>query len=497
MAARAFLAADFPRLIILLAAGFWLAVLAFLAPRFGGVDVFHFKDAACNLVQGYGFETASVVLSESFERRLYTSHVPLYPLAYAAYAFLFGCGGYANAAFELALGLVLSGLVFWGIVQTCASTGARTVLALLCAAALPLGCLAPANDRYEILAMICHATLLLVRWQVLFAGRAGFADFLICGIVFLIHPYLGCLIAGIVGILLLNRSDSFSPRNLVALLPRAVLAGVAFLIPIAIWIVAFEIVERGSFDRFFGHAFGTVTNASATYASGLIHALTSAGIVSALTMAQYFVVAPAGIVAAWSLRRRPGKAASLALLFALAAPWVFPKQNLYFAASAFVVLLMIHLLAAPGPKLRFAALALFLAMLAPTSAIELVQRWHASATFAAERDRAAAFVAHIDRVRPQGPILVPGTHFFLFKPISNRIFEPHYLRPGHHDLRQVAGEISCYTLSATSAPPPTILSSAELEPWAVQRSGHFIEFLGVRLFSKQWVWTCDYYVARR
>ena len=77
MAARASLAADFPRLIILLAAGFWLAVLALLAPRFGGVDVFHFKDAACNLVQGYGFKTASVVLSDSVARRLYPPHVPL------------------------------------------------------------------------------------------------------------------------------------------------------------------------------------------------------------------------------------------------------------------------------------------------------------------------------------------------------------------------------------------------------------------------------------
>src|SRR6202000_2242971 len=69
---------SFPeKIVLLLALIFWVAFSAYATPGFAGTDVYLFRDAACNLIHGSGFRTASFEHSHSFQPLLYSSYTPL------------------------------------------------------------------------------------------------------------------------------------------------------------------------------------------------------------------------------------------------------------------------------------------------------------------------------------------------------------------------------------------------------------------------------------
>ncbi|MGE0152197.1 MAG: hypothetical protein AB7R90_06225 [Reyranellaceae bacterium] len=488
-------------IVFVAAALIWAVLTAVLSPPFGGTDVFHFKDAACNLAAGYGFETASVVFSQSFTREPYASHVPLYPLLFALHAFVFGCGAYANAAFELALGLALASMFYALCVRAIPTSLLRLCFALLCGVAIPFGCLLPTVDRYDVMAMAMVLALLLLRSNAIFAARADLRDWLACGVVFLAQPFLGCIIFGT--IVLLQSRILFAIRrpDLAWLATRAVLAWTGFLLPIAIWIVALETTEPGAWKRFYNHGLALIARKDLGFLDALNHAALSAGLATLSNMGRYAItvvlLAPL-LPALWRVCQKP---LVMALVFLALVPFVFPKQSSYFPAVAFLAVVLCHLTPPASRWQRLlsglASVAL-VAMLIPMVLFDLVVRYHATASFVAERTRIAEFARFVERERPGGLILVPGTHFFIAKPVLNRIFDYQYYQPAVHGTRDVAAAVACYTLDSTGGLEPQgyDLTLWPLHPilWQSNPSADFITLLGRRIIARQWVWNCNYYL---
>ncbi|MHB1217862.1 MAG: hypothetical protein ACYC1L_06650 [Alphaproteobacteria bacterium] len=479
-----------------LAGAVWIAFNLAYPNGFGGPDVFHFKDPGCNLALGYGFTSASYVGTDGFDAKFWFSQGPLFPLFYGAYASAFGCGLVADNAFNLATSLVLCALVLF-LARPFLSGRWYAVFAVAIAILAPTGGYKwPTDDRPDHLALVFLLLVPVLAQMRPTARRAGFA---LAGLAFVTSPYYGlCALAIAAGLLIAGEDRWFTRRVLLGLV-AGTLVFVAF--PVAA-VVAAMIADPDSIARFLTHTRRIFSDES--IGAKLRQAVFSSGVNSILLTARWLFAVP--ILACLLLAARSagkGRRAFVlpVLLFALClvTPVFFLKQAAYYSAAAFVGLVLTWwclgragLRAGRHPVLACAGLAVLILPLLPWLVTEPLRRIETIDSFRAEGRRAAAFAASLGTVPPGSVVLVPASHYFVYKKALVNIFNPEYLFP-EFDPSRIEGNVVCRAgLRPGAFPPPDPVGR---KPVAVDRPDApalQLRLFGVTLMRNYADWSCDH-----
>jgi hypothetical protein len=147
-------------------------------------------------------------------------------------------------------------------------------------------------------------------------------------------------------------------------------------------------------------------------------------------------------------------------LLLLATPLIFPRQGNYFVAIAFVAVTMSFWFLSIGgvrPRRRTAifisgALILF-APLAPASFFVLLRLIETRSSYFEKRAQIGANAAALSAVAGGKAVLVPASHYFLFKERFDNIFNPEYLFPGY-DPSDIGATVACRAATSGGDPFP-------------------------------------------
>ncbi len=192
--------------------------------------------------------------------------------------------------------------------------------------------------------------------------------------------------------------------------------------------------------------------------------------------------------------------APLALgLLLLATPLIFPRQGNYFIAIAFVAVTMSFWFLSIGgvqPRRRTAvfisgALILF-APLAPASFFVLLRLIETRSSYFEERAQISANAAALRAAAGDRAVLVPASHYFLFKERFDNIFNPEYLFPGY-DPSDIGASVACRAAAYGGDPFPPALdvrpsSSIIAAPGSPPLR---LQLFGRQIARKYWDWGCD------
>jgi len=481
--------------ILVMAGAVWIAFNLIYPNGFGGPDVFHFKDPGCNLALGHGFTSASYAGTHSFDAKFWFSQGPLFPLLYGAYASAFGCTIGADNVFNLAISLALCAVVLVLVRPFLAGRWYAAFAVMLAILAPTGGYKWPTDDRPDHLALV-FLLLIPALAQVRPTARWGF--FALAGLAFVTSPYYGIYALVLAaGLLLMEEERWFSGRVMGGL---AVGAVVFAAFPIAA-IVAAIAADPDSVTRFLTHTQRIFSHES--IAEKLRMAVFSSGINSVLLTARWLFALPVlGGLLLVLRAAHTGKHALVlpVLLFALClvTPVFFPKQAAYYAASAFVGLIgMWWCLARAGiragrhPVLAGAGMAVLLLPLLPWLVTEPLRRIETIDSFRAAERQAEAFAASLGAVPPGHVVLVPASHFFLYKKALVNVFDPEYLFPDF-DAARIEGNVVCRAGRRPDAfPPPDPVGRAPVAVEPAAQPALHLQLFGVTLMRNYADWSCD------
>ncbi|MPY70075.1 MAG: hypothetical protein GEU92_08310 [Alphaproteobacteria bacterium] len=462
----------------------------------GGTDVFHYKDAGCNLAGGYGFVSASFVGTGSFDELLWFGQGPLFPLIYGAYASVAGCGFVADNVFDLFVSATLCVLVLRLLWRSLAPA-LWTALAVALGIILPSGGFTWPSDRPDHLALC-----LVLAVPFLFSTddnrqRRDAAAYLTAGSAFLVSPYYGLLALAIAFILGVNAEGALERKTL-----RRMIAGTAvFLAPTIAAVLIYLAADSGSLLRFTRHA-GIIFDAESGFLAKLDHAINSAGLYTQSLFIKWLAGAAfVACVLAMSLRRpmRPGgsfvPSALLALL--LITPIFFPRQTNYFAAVAFVsiVIALRHVARAGTGSATWrnvvgaAGIGILVLPVMPSLGVTILQRLQSHDSFVEQQARAAQTEGI-----GSGVVVLPASHYFMYKPLNRRIFNPAYLTDDH-DRQQIRTTVVCRMGHPLNVPFPTAGTAVPTEN---NTAGQVpITLAGRTIMSRDWGWHCLHMPAIR
>lgn len=482
--------------ILTLAGAAWVAFNLVYPNGFGGPDVFHFKDPGCNLALGHGFTSASYVGTHSFDAKFWFSQGPLFPLLYGAYASAFGCDIVADNIFNLATSLILAALVLF-LVRPFLSGRWYAVFAIVLAVLAPTGGYKwPTDDRPDHLALV-FLLLIPVLAQLRPAARRG--GFALAGLAFVTSPYYGlCALAIAAGLLLAEEDRWFTRRILLGLIAGA-LVFVAFP---AASVIAATIADPDSVARFLIHTGRIFSDES--IAEKLRQAVFSSGVNSVLLTARWLFAVPilAGLLLAV---RAVGKSRRSLVLPALlcavfvATPVFFLKQAAYYSAASFVgLVLMWWCLGRAGgraghhPVLAGAGLAVLILPLLPWLVTEPLRRIETLDSFRASEQHAAAFAMSLGAIPPGSVVLVPASHYFIYKKVLVNIFNPEYLFPDFDSVRIVGNVVCRAGLRPGAFPPPDPVARPPVAAEPAAPPALQLQLFGVTLMRNYADWSCGH-----
>jgi hypothetical protein len=186
-------------------------------------------------------------------------------------------------------------------------------------------------------------------------------------------------------------------------------------------------------------------------------------------------------------------------LLLLATPLIFPRQGNYFVAIAFVAVTMSFWYSSIGgvrPRRRAAiflsgALILF-APLAPASFFVLLHLLETRASYIEERAQIGANAAALRAAAGDKAVLVPASHYFLFKERFGNIFNPEYLFPGY-DPSEIGATVACRAAAYGGDPfPPALDARPSSSIIAAPGSPPVkLQLFGRQITRKYWDWGCD------
>ena len=469
---------------------------------YGGTDVFHFKDAGCNLAAGRGFVSAAFVGSESFDEKLWFSQGPLFPILYGAYASLFGCTFASDNVFDLLVAAALSATVL-ALAGRGLTPRMRIVFAAALAVVLPSGGLYWPSDRPD------HFALLLALLVPLAGGMGGDGRRpggisrrtapLLAGLAFAASPFYGLIGLALAVLQAVDHSDPLSRASIGR---AAGTVAVFAAVPVAA-VAAFAAYDPGTVVRFATHL-SILFASKATFLERIDHAVNSSGFSSRIVALRWLA---AFVFAGWlfgrALRRGGGPRVWIVpaalFLMVLGVPAAFPHQGNYYAAAALIVSVLAPYAIQPGaagaPRMGRGAFGISMAVvflpLLPALAISVLQRIESYPSFQREAQRVVSMAGLADRLA-----VAPPSHYFLFRPTGARLFNPAYLGPTH-DLRAVDYQIVCRTALPLGAPLEA------LSPGFVPMDGDVgmgtvgppvpIVLFGRTLMARDWGWSCRIY----
>lgn len=496
----------------------------------GGTDTYLFRDAAVNAAQGRGFVTASFEHAHSFHPLLYSNYTPASQWPYQLVVTLFGCSPATDLTYSILLSLFATGLCLLLIARCVPAGRTRWILLALTACNLPFGCLLCGQNRPEEIAL---PLLVLILWLIRRPptwSRAALAGFL-GGLAFLVQPFAGVfcvlLLAGW-ALLTLQPTDR-SLRSLAPSLVRnaamGLLSALLFAVPLAITAQAFHQRDPDSLHRFWLQATQAGLERQASYSAGETAATKPASPAARtnkyaealrfhiglgpLALANTAVSWLFALVAVALLVTR--NAWHARLYFALCALacfglplLLFPLQGNYLLLTRLLFLFMLAfpltiLPASAAPK-RFliALLALHLVGCLPLTAIGVLQQAETRRSFTYAQGQAEALRNYFS-LHPLGDrvVLVPSSHYFLYKSAAQNLYNPTYLSVAE-DPEQVGAVVNCYNGSKNfepgTLPLPDFVSGQAWTRISQARQAVPITLFGHRLMSRNWAMDCDLYV---
>jgi hypothetical protein len=531
--------------IFLLACFLGWTAFAIYAPENVSVDVYFFRDAACNWVQGGGFRTASLEKSVSFNPVLYSSYPPLSLWSFIPFAAIFGCTWRAASMHTIVLTTLGNLFVLAAGLRVATTPLLRWLLVALVGLTLPLGFLLGESDRPEELTFLLLATLL---WLL---GRrkqtvAGFAvQGLLAGLAFLSEPFGGVIsvlaIAGAaLGRALYLQRDREDARNanqlpipdwnppvatrLRRFFTRSLIAAVFFVLPLALTVAIFQHQDPTALARFERHARLAGTDRALHYGmsadtneeearepkASLPQKIHNAlrfqiakGPIYELQLVGLGLTALLGLLLALSSPLREAWPVWAMLAIGLLLPWLtFPMQDNYHTLGEAAVPLALalgwagyRLTRTRERTLLFAIFAVQLLCLLPNALVQFIFRVDArsSALAAAQQAR---FVGQYMQSHGLGNtvLLVPPPDYYLYKPAHPNLYNPNYYSK-REGMAQVGGVLTCKTstLDFSEIPVPPTFSG----DWNLIAKGGppvAVTLLHHQVMHRNWSYGCDAFV---
>ena len=514
-----------PWMILLAWIIFWIVLSALAAPTVGGVDVFIFRDAGCNVAAGSGLTAASVPHAQTAAPQLFASYTPGAPLLFSIAARLFGCHPYVDVFYNLLFGALASFLLLLAFMRGVERPAARAWAALLIGAMLPTGMFTTDVDRPELPAFCLLVGLLLI-WTSTKSNVGKTILIGLNGVVFLIHPF-----AGLAGLLLFafliafaeepSQQHRSSALRFVPFLSGSVL----FAAICAVCAYVFWRIDHTAIQRFMTHAMGPRTGAGVVldahggaghpsfltgYRYALHHVFNKGGLLLGIPIISMLISLL--VLAGYSAARvvKPGERGRLWIQFiALAAilfafPFLlFLNQPAYFALTRELMLVVLVLGGFLwSNRLRHSSAPLVLLVIAflftaPMLALSVLQGVETHASYREAEVQAAR--VHEDFVQagiPKAHVLTDPEHFFLYKPYFSHLYDLDYLEAGE-PTTQYQGLVLCYTASVAFSrgelPWPEDLHPNDWRLIDGNTSAVRITLLGKPIMRRNWTWSCDAY----
>ena len=510
----------------------WIIFSIVAAPGFGTTDVYLFRDAACNLLNGAGFTTASFEHSTSFQPLLYSSYTPLTQWVFLPFAAIFHNGLTAATAYDFIVALISEFAVVWLLTERLPAGKLRMFAILTVVLTLPVGYLGVEPERPEPITFFLLLVLLLQLRGASNTSRVAMCGFL-GGLAFLAEPAGGVMAAFLVGgaiVLPLLTPASKNVRRAVVL---SLVSAIGFFAPIAVTIAAFQHQDSQSVARFIrqatvgglnrrqavpeqlGTQIGSGTQGPALTApqagSKYVEALRFFKSTGPLVLGIELAMIP--VVLTWlflALKSRGTLAQRAALLllgmvFFVAVFVVFPLQGNYLilARCLFPFVLLANW-AGCRSALRWAraveAIAIYnLVLLLPGLVLVTLQRVEGLDSYRQAEQQASSLKSYLAAHGAEsGVVLVPHGQYYLYKQDLPRLFNPAYLSP-ELDFRQVVAIADCQTATHFTRPAEMPLPEG-VDPsrfTLIEPAGKPVEItlFGQRVMSRNWTWTCDIYVA--
>ena len=505
----------------------WLGY-ACLVPQSNSNDVYLFRDAALNWLDGLGFRTASYERSTSFAPLLYASYTPLTQWVFVLFAWVFGVGWRAASLCTFTLAAISSVAACALGTRMAGTHKQRWALVALAGAALPAGFLAAENDRPESCSFVLLLMLLWVPARARQRPELWIWQGLLTGLAFLAEPFAGVLGALLVagawlGVLLQERAQSGSCAGWArrALVNGVLAAGFAVL-PIAVTGAAFLHLDPQALTRFeeqakyAGAARSIHYSLSAdrnealqkhdTYLRRLGWGLGAELLapLSALHLLSFLVMATLGLLVAAAGRGAPQVWALLGITVLL--PLVlFPLQpNYQVLTSALLPAALALGWAAWQPRterqgrLVFAMFAAQLSLTVPAIVLRVIIGIETRASYLQAQEQGRLTGSYLQAHGLGNAVLmVPSSDYYIYKPFHRNIYGPAYYAHVEGTFA-IGGLVECKNsskdLRGTPLPPEMtgnwMLLSHQDQPALVTLLGH-------RLMRRNWSLGCDVYVRRR
>lgn len=486
--------------LLAVAALLWLAWTLWAAPPGMGIDGWIYKGPACALAQGDGLTARYLPASISDRPQLYAIYTPGLALAFALPAWIGGCTPLTNAVFDLAVGLATVAMLLPLVLAPFTGRTSRRLVALLMVPLVPTGISALDFDRGEPLALV----FLLAGVRLLAAGRARRAPaYVATGLAALCLP-----IAGPVGGLLLFGAERLllPGGRRQRLLPAVASAFAWFLLPLALWAGLWWLLDPQWHERFLLHTSGPGGGPGGDYwfkpdpLAVLLTTLHSTYFENPVKALRSFAALAPLVLAAWACHGGPAGARGwlwLCLILAIALLLGLAYQPYYLfllSALAGATALALRLPCLAPRKARWLAVLVILAPLVgngPGLAGDLVARSQGRADWQRVAAAAPAFVA---AVRPQAPdrmLMVPATHYLLFRALTDAVVVEHFWIPPLS--ARLVGLATCALnkLPDEAGRPQGPAAELDWRPWGeayLDRQPPTV--LGLRLRNRLTNWSC-------
>lgn len=515
----------------------WTA-FALSAPESVSVDVYFFRDAALNWVQGHGFRTASLEKSVSFNPVLYSSYPPLSLWSFIPFAAVFGSTWRAAGMHTIVLTTLGSLFVLAAGLRATQTSWQRWLLVILIGLTLPLGFLLAESDRPEELTFLLLAALfwLLARRSQTVAGFA--VQGILAGFAFLSEPFGGVLaVLAIAGAALAHvlPPQSDNPPSVASLhgtlslrraLAQAAVAAVFFALPLALTVVVFQHRDPTALARFERHAQLAGTDRSlhygmsadtneaeahepkASFGQKLRYSIgfqAAKGPIFELQFVGMVLTAVLGILLALASRGRDAWPVWAMLALGLLLPVLaFPVQENYHTLGEAAVPLALGLgwagyriMQAKQRTLLFTIFAVQLLCLLPNALIQFALRFDTRQSAVAATDQ-ARFVGRYMRSHGLGDsiLMIPTADYYFYKPEHSNLYNPNYYSR-REGMAQVGGIAMCKTgsLDFSDTPiPPNFPGDWKL----IAKSGPpiAVTLLHHQVMHRNWSLGCDVYVRK-
>ena len=511
----------------------WILFSVYAAPLFGDADVYLFRDAASNLLHGFGFTTASFEHSQSFQRLLYSSYTPLTQWTSLPFAAVFQSGSMGETFYDLTLSAIAAVAVLWLLTERLAPGKLRLFAIALLAISLPLGYLGAGPQRpEEVTFLFLLALLLCLRTadSILRVAACG----AIGGLAFLAEPIGGVLASFLIGGALLLPIVVSGFTGIRRRLALTLVAASAFLVPVAVTALCFQHQDPQSVARFLYQAkvggysrtessselvdkrtdrTGDLASVAPQQKAGkYVYALRVWKMLGALAIEielSTVLVALAWLVlCVLSKGTLAARAAlfSLGLVFYLAVFIAFPLQGNYLILTRCLFPFALLLdwggcrKALRNERVIEAIAILNLIVPLPELALNTLTRIESRNSYIEAKNQAVFLkdylVAHNSE---NGVVLLPTTQYYLYKQSTQNIFDPDYLS-SQHDLRQIVAIANCDTATRFTKPGemplPEGLDTNQFALIAPGGEAVAVTFMGHKLMSRNWTWTCDLYGAK-